>query len=323
MELMHHYSNVVSKEALLTGEGIATIWREYIPQEGLKHGFLMHGLLAFSALNLADLNRHSPEAMARYLSVCDKHQAIAIAALRDALNGNVTAENSGALFALAAVTSISSMARSCAMANARPGPHALTIDEIAEYVLLTRGVREVTTLTYGHVLHTPISVMFRFNAVEDTEAAALPLSAPVQSHFSTLHSMLDEYHASTTTSSDGGSNEKTLAYCRAALSTLESTYLNLRYWNSHGGVESGHIWRWPATLETGFTHLIAARYPPALVLVAHFGAATTPLRKAWYLRDWGTYAFAGISMALDGNDIIKWMEWPREQMKSNMSIVLD
>ncbi|KAK5679727.1 hypothetical protein LTS10_007675 [Elasticomyces elasticus] len=327
MELMHHYANVVSKEALLTREGISMIWREYIPKEALKHSFLLHGLLAFSALNLADLNRNSSEVATRYLAVCDKHQAVAIAALRDALDGNVTAENSGALFALAAIIKISSMARSCAMANARPFAHLFSIDEISEVILLGRGMREVTALTYPYVVDTPIALMFKFNAIEDSQANVVCLPAAVLSHFADLHAMLDKYHQQTPavpSLTESNRIDDVLSWCHAALTDLESIYLNIRYWSRHGGLESGHVWRWPAMLETKFIHLISARYGPALVLVGHFAAATVCLKKAWYVRNWGVYALDGISQSLEGDEEMRrWLDWPREQIRSEMRIVLD
>jgi len=54
-------------------QDVADLWQTYIPLQALTHPHLLHGLLAFSALNLADLHRGNPRA-AHYLTICDKHQ---------------------------------------------------------------------------------------------------------------------------------------------------------------------------------------------------------------------------------------------------------
>ena len=186
---MHHYSTVVAREPLLVRANVAEIWREYIPTQALKHGFLLHGLLAFSALHLTDSAQGTPE-VARYLALCDKHQAVAVSALRDALDGNVTAENSGALFALAATTSISSMARSCAVANASPEPRALSVEEIAEVIFLTKGMREVTGVTADFVRDTPIAFLLVRHSLEADEREGLSLPTAVAEQFAALREML-------------------------------------------------------------------------------------------------------------------------------------
>ena len=52
---MHHYSNNVAKAHHGRGERVLHLWSEHIPAEAVKHPFLMHGLLALSALHVAFL----------------------------------------------------------------------------------------------------------------------------------------------------------------------------------------------------------------------------------------------------------------------------
>jgi hypothetical protein len=137
MELMHHYSDHVVNTPLAASENIQRLWKTTIPQQALQHAMLLHGLLALSALSLAYMR---PAESAKYLSLCDKHQTIAIAGYRTVLNGEITPHNAHALFALASTISISSMARAGARASAQPAPRFISLDEIAEMFLLTRSV---------------------------------------------------------------------------------------------------------------------------------------------------------------------------------------
>ena len=115
LELMHHYSSNVFRAGLGTRKQVEYLWQEYIPQQALKHTFLMHGLLALSALHLAYRN---PTTSTRYLQLCDKHQSIALSSFRTSLSADMTQDLADALFALASTISVSSMARSCAVAAA-------------------------------------------------------------------------------------------------------------------------------------------------------------------------------------------------------------
>ncbi|KAK0266638.1 hypothetical protein LTS09_000591 [Friedmanniomyces endolithicus] len=317
-------------------QDVAELWQTYIPSQALTHPHLLHGLLAFSALNLADLHRGNPRA-AHYLTICDKHQSVAIAALRNTLASpgvNITPENSASLFALAATLSISSMARSCAVANAQTAvPRFFSVEEIAEAVFLTKGMREVTGLTMGFVLDTPIGIMLTSHSMEDEagvdpESARLPVA--VRERFEALRWMLrDRCTASTlATNSKSGSDSHsddpdTLETCEKALEDLEEIYRNLRYFKRKGRLQNGHLWRWPAMVPLPFAHLLAARHPPTLIIVAHFAAATVCLRRAWFVRDWGEYALEGIARALEHDpEMSRWLEWPREQLGKEMEGVV-
>ncbi|TKA37105.1 hypothetical protein B0A54_11966 [Friedmanniomyces endolithicus] len=316
---------------------VADLWQTYIPLQALTHPHLLHGLLAFSALNLADLHRGTPRA-AHYLTICDKHQSVAIAALRDALanpSANITPEISASLFALAATLSISSMARSCAVANAQTAlPRFFSVEEIAEAVILTKGMREVTGLTMGFVLDTPIGIMLTSHSMED-EAGVDPESArlpgAVRERFDALRGMLRARCTARTlpanpplsSDSSAADHPGTLETCEKALEDLEEIYRNLRYFKRKGRLQNGHLWRWPAMVPLPFVHLLAARHPPTLIIVAHFAAATVCLRRAWFVRDWGEYALEGIARALEHDPgMSRWLEWPREQLGREMEGVL-
>lgn len=135
MELMHHYSSFLSKQPMAVRSTFLHLWQNTIPNEALKHKFLCHGLLALTALNLAHLR---PTESAKYQTLADRHQTVALSGFRTTLTSGITLETSGALFALASVVSMSSMARSCASAAARPPPEFMTTGEIAEVFFLTR-----------------------------------------------------------------------------------------------------------------------------------------------------------------------------------------
>ena len=133
------------------------LWRDYIPKQALRYTYLMHGLLALSALHLAYVNRDEADVRGRYLTLADKHQGIAVTELRNELSKTLEPESADALFALAAVISVSSMARSCAVPAVMEVPGALTVDDIAELLVLTRGIRDIIGQTIEYIKQGPMT----------------------------------------------------------------------------------------------------------------------------------------------------------------------
>jgi hypothetical protein len=64
--------------------GVRQVWMQYVPQQALQNSFLMHGILALSALHLAYLSNYQET---KYLQLCDKHQSIALKRFREILSG--------------------------------------------------------------------------------------------------------------------------------------------------------------------------------------------------------------------------------------------
>ncbi|KAK4952100.1 hypothetical protein LTR10_010020 [Elasticomyces elasticus] len=286
-------------------------------------------MLALSALHLADQHTTDPDTVGRYLRLCDRHQSIAIAALRDALTAQFTPENSGAFFALAATTSVSSMARSTILAKLQQPTPFISVDEIAEALTLTKGMREVVGMTAAH---TPISVMFTSYRMDSMQERYVQLPTEIFTRFAALRELCEQQCGSSgspdamttpssASSSDPSNITDTLTPCLVAVTELQDIYLNLRHFMGLSRVETGTIWRWAACLPLDFARLITARHPVALVIVAHFAATTVALRKAWYVQDWGQYALEGIERELE-EGMRGWLEWPRECLKGEMGVLL-
>ncbi|KAH9827807.1 Sterol uptake control protein 2-like protein 3 [Teratosphaeria destructans] len=310
MELMHHFSRHVSKVALGASDQIQSLWRDVIPEEALRHPFLLHGLLALSALSLASLR---PAESARYLSLCDKHQSIALAQFRAALAGEITMDVAAALFALSSCISISSMARACARVAAQPPPKAVSLDEIVEMFVLTRGVRDVIGIAHDLIIQGPLAPMFAGHEMPEAQKSRVFLPPPAQTRLDELQTMLHQHCA----------NElPNLTVCSEALRELKDIYRNCQYFHTTpGGVQSGHVVRYTTCVSPDFVSLMQNRYPPALIILAHWAVSTMVVKAAWYTTNWGVYAIEGISLVLEPG-LRGWLDWPRQQMQNGMAAVL-
>ena len=131
----------------------------------------MHGILALSALHLAYEN---PDEAARYLQLCDKHQTIALKRFRTILSSDFDPKLADTLFALASVISVSSMARSCAVAEGARFEKVINMDDVTELFFLTRGVRDVIHLAYDHIKQSPMGEMFEGHHNPASDKVVLP-----------------------------------------------------------------------------------------------------------------------------------------------------
>lgn len=111
------------------------LWETKVPAVAFKHGFLLSALLALSALKIAS-ERGSDAS--KFLSAFDRHQAVALSGFRKALSEPVTLEISDALFVTASAISISSVARSSAVAAAMPDKKHIAMEDVSHLFNLTR-----------------------------------------------------------------------------------------------------------------------------------------------------------------------------------------
>ena len=182
------------------------------------------------------------------------------------------------------------------------------MDEIVEMFHLTRGVRDVIHVTYEHIQKGPMTEMFDGHRYPIDADIKLPQS--VANQFKSIQEMLEGY----------GLDPEALEHCQAALTDLEDIYRNVIYWNAVATLEAGQVWRWQTEVSTEYLRLVQARCPPALVVMAYYGAATSAVRTAWYTQQFGEYTVRGISAELDPS-MQHWTIWPMQQVEERMAVL--
>ncbi|KAF7190205.1 hypothetical protein HII31_08536 [Pseudocercospora fuligena] len=302
---MHHYDRDTLFQPLGIREDFQHLWREYIPREAIKHPFLMHGILALSALHIAF---EQPENADKYLRLCDKHQTKALELFRTVLMTDITPDVSTALFALSTTISILSTARSCADAAMMQEPQFIGMDQVAELFLLTRGIRDLILTCMDWVSAGPLGPMLQGDDLSGRCDTELP--SPVQRQFIILEHMLEECCP-----------PEYRLDCEHALRSLEDIYRDISYVARAKDIETQHIWRWMLLAPPDPVRMVTACFPPALIILAHFAAVSLTAQKSWYTRDWGHYVLTGISMTLLGSEMHMYLDWPMEQARTQMAVL--
>lgn len=296
---MHHYSSSTSGNLPSIRPEAQALWSSYIPQQAIKHPFLMHGILALAALHLAYLH---PDSATKYLQLGDGHQAVALQKFRTILSSDIDPQLADALFALSSVTSICSIGRSCVTTNAE----ALDMDSICELIWLTKGVRDVSFALYEYIKAGPMFSIYENRDCPEGVQVILPPS--LSDRFAALRGLLTDL--------DPASRSD----CEEAITELERVYRILQYFAAIVYVEIGSLYRWMVYVPDGFVRLVQARNPAALIILAFYATTFTGIRRSWHTQNFARYALQGISSELD-EGLQHWLEWPRQQLDERLKIL--
>jgi hypothetical protein len=87
-------------QVLTRNERTDPVWRLRVPEEALSHPFLMHGILALSAVHIA--RTRDDHRRPTYLNTAVAHQNQALTSFRGLLN-DINDSNTKAMFALSSV----------------------------------------------------------------------------------------------------------------------------------------------------------------------------------------------------------------------------
>lgn len=154
LELMHHFSTAVAKTLSNCSE-IQDAWAIALPKEAYSCDYLMHGLLAVSALHL---ELSSSEKRHDYAGLSTYHLHKSLARFRERL-ANISSENCVPLFGLSSLMVIhtcaqSSMERDLPLAQENS---TFQIETLMKIFNMCRGVETVLTPYRDKINESPLS----------------------------------------------------------------------------------------------------------------------------------------------------------------------
>lgn len=276
MELLLHWCSSTYATMAHTTE-VENVFQFLLPTEGLTYPFVLHGVLALSALHIARTENRSdrPE----YFSIALEHQNCALALFRPEVL-SLNCENSNTLFLFSGIL------YQLAFAKGPCSPFAEIYDPIHDLLQgfdLCRGLREMTGLTWHWVKEGRISdVLFR---VDDNKI--WPLSDQVQEAFSRL-SRLNEHYGK-----DVGTHD-TACYASAISSLTDLMEI------SQGKPRRAELaLRWSFNLTDKYVDLLRERDSMALVILAHYCLLLHNGRRQWWMEDWSLHLARSVWGLLD------------------------
>lgn len=249
--------------ALSRSERTDLVWRNSVPEEALSHPFLMHGLLAVSALHLARTDTDPPRRGA-YLNRAVAHQNQALALFREIL-GDINEVNAKAMFAFASIVVVYTFGFPQTPDAQDPWT---CIDDLYQVLVLTRGIQQV--------IRSPAEFLSQSNfaPILQVESTAAPLPDDAGAAINQL------YEANEVCGARDESYETEIY-----TATIDNVAEMLSW--VYGGMTASVIaGRWAIRQPARFMELLHEREPMALVMLAYYGVLLQALRHRWCFGEW-------------------------------------
>jgi hypothetical protein len=292
LQLMHHFITVASNTLFQPDmtSPYGDIWQVHMPKLAFVHHFLLHQILAFSALHLAYL---LPEQYRKYTLTASHHQSIALQGTRQGLS-NITPENCHALFGASSLVFIG------ALAAGRPNPDnpdGPTLESLVDVFYLSKGIGGLLNNSENALRNGPFGPFFIITATGVTSPVLDCVSAQIDKYLVRVMDMSREDPVRMIIESEIAS----LSICikRAMVSTRSPEYRIIA--------------SWPNLMTDKFISLLRQRHPAALGLLSHFCVimyATEP--GYWFTRGWSLRIIQDISRSMTApwdQDSVWALDW--------------
>lgn len=303
LELLHHYLTEVACNL-----GDISLWRDKVPCLAFSNHYVLHLLLAMSALHLM---RARPGDISRFEQIAESHFTMGLLPAREEMV-RLDRNNCSAVYIAAVLVCLCMFAR-------KPAPdHLLVVAGGSEvsWLGLFRGVRLVVEnigleAVFSGVLgpwppasshDSMIAVDTEFLEFVEWEEALDGLSDLIQS---TEQQHRHVYQGAF----------KTLVWC------FEQTYGRSTDRRSDIKGEFQIIVVWLYDMKDSFVEYLKMEEDAALIILAHFSVLLQTLEYTWYMKGWANHILDGVGQALDAGHH-HWLQWPREQI-TNIGEMID
>lgn len=271
------------------------IWQELIPQLAFSNDFLMHSMLAVSALHLAHLQPQRKSELTRRASIAES-KALSYYTRSVSLEDPTRVH---AALAFGGFVAPYIMAQSEGT-EASVGRIPSLNDTNPHWFHAIRGVVQLAIKAWTDLIEGPFGPL-----ITRAEEPVLPEDNPDDVHLVKIYKLLDQ--SKQTTAADA----RVLAVCRDALEKLRRV----------AAVPHSHAKKlgplavinvWPGIIPWEFLLLLHERRPEALVILAHYCVLLKQLNSNWYLMGVGEQMMLAIEEALDTR-WNPWIQWAIEQ----------
>ena len=290
MELLHHYSTstcyTISRLPVLQ-----TVWRITVPKLGFASPFLLHGILALSALHLAYLK---PDHHANYAAQAEFHHNLALQTVSPILP-RIDEDNATAVYLFSTITSIISCAK-----PRLPDDFWVIGDRDIEWMSLFRGTRFIIATAERTIKTGAISPILANGKRRSSARNARSTSG--LSYLDDLRDLLRNH----VTQADE------LECYFNAIEDLSKSFATVEE-EGPQNCQTADVFVWLLQISDEYLHLLRQRKPEALVIFSYFCVITHELEWMWWMRGLSVHLMRGIYYFLSEEHRC-WLQWPMEQV---------
>ncbi|KAL4866090.1 hypothetical protein BDV12DRAFT_139516 [Aspergillus spectabilis] len=264
---------------------VECIWQAVVPREAMRHPFLMHGILALSALHLAVTNQD--DTREHYIRASKAHQKQAVVGL-SRLAGKLKPSHCNAAFTLSNIMMIFSFALP-EIIGQTPGQSPL--DDLYEVFLATRESVDVLASTTDWIGDGELKPLFQYDKAQPTMPDTSRLAIMSLAQMNANLARKDPHH-------DKELYDTTIKHLGFSLDRV-----------ARGGETMIVAFQWIFQVPSEYMELYRQREPFALVILAHYAVIIHFLRRHWWMGEWGLRLVREIGQHLDANwrNSITWV----------------
>ncbi|PVH95735.1 hypothetical protein DM02DRAFT_139248 [Periconia macrospinosa] len=310
LALMEHWINVVAHTLTQRDEN-KVLWRTQWTKAGIEHTFLMHEILAISALHLAATN---PSQQSMYHALGIHHQDHALRGMRKVL-GTITEANASALFATSVLITITVYA---SRGQDAMYPHTdnegmplasinSVIDDLVDIFQLIQGMGFVISTAQIHVIKGPFAPMLSENT---RETPSQPMFPQLLERIPSLLYFLEN---------ECDLTEEYRRELVAFVALMRETLLHAMR-PCQDNREAHFLFYWPLHLSPNYLSRLRAGDEAALAILMHWAVvlfAAEP--RMWCLIGWGDRVVKAISDAVTSPMWRSAIEWPLRLVERHKS----
>lgn len=314
LELIHQYC---TRTYMTISSRLVThaIWRDVVFREGLRHEFVLRGIMAIAALQKASTYPVYSDDYRKYATAALLHQHAALQEYSP-LTAGPTADNAVALFSLSMLLTVTTFAIErlpdelksegsyLTLADTNPDvflPLGSPTRNFIGVIVTLRGILVVIRQT-NQYLQGDIAEMLKYPKIEELPEHPLEIS------------QMYEILADTASTYQPLANKTELA-TEELSDLLHKQVLRLRdITRCRNVVEwDNHIFSFLVGAPPEFISCIKQGEPMALVTLAHWAACFRCMDHHWWAVGWGEQLVVDISKLIDMNRWSNVMEWPLRQ----------
>ncbi|OJD15371.1 hypothetical protein AJ78_04376 [Emergomyces pasteurianus Ep9510] len=282
LELMHHYATTAFV-SLADYEVYKSVWQVIVPQQAQSYRFLMHIILAISALHISHLRDSDNGKESSYKDLAHTHYDDAVAEFRSTVP-QMTKSNSSAVFAFSHLTIYFAFGSSKFSIN--NGRMEDPIGELLDVFTLLRTAMETLRSSWDSLADGPLAVLLqRGPEITDRQYLTPDLSMGLE--------LMEQFcqNDPTIQDSDGNVNESYQTAIRQLWDSFVMAETKRKDW--------AMILRFPIIFSEEILLSLRRRDPTALVLLAHFCVLLHRAPTRWWAEGWGEQVMVAVVKSLD------------------------
>ncbi|KOS38555.1 hypothetical protein ACN38_g10611 [Penicillium nordicum] len=296
LQLLHHYT-IDTYQTMTSGPDPHNVWQKHLVQWGIELPYILHLVLALSALHLA---HERPDLQDQYIQQADNHFSFGVRSVTSVIS-ELDADSCQKVYMSAVMICFIYFGR-----GPRPGEYLIFSDSgPAEWLVLMRGVRLIVTSHHANV--------FSGILAPGPNGRSRDLSAEmhIKLHEHTVHTEAVQRLVERDIADDE-IRGRYLASIENLFEIMREVY-ERRSGGSTGVGLMDLLMGWFYRLPEEMISSLERKEPHSLVILAYWVVLLKYMDSAWFMDGWAEHMLSGISTYLR-EDFHQWIEWPLKQV---------